>query len=63
MSWWQTDEDKVNDTITVTDEWHGNPNVVLGAPDFGYPDTRYDQEGNRWDRDENDGSWHQSLWP
>lgn len=35
MSWWQTEEDNVNDTITVTDEWHGNPSVVLNAPDWG----------------------------
>lgn len=62
MSWWQTDEDKVNDTITVTDEWHGNPSVVLDAPGWGCADSSYDQDGNRWDRDE-DGSWHESLWP
>lgn len=63
MGWFQTDEDWVNDTITVTDPLHGNPNTKLGAPDFGYPETRRDEEGRRWDRDEKDGSWHQSLWP
>ena len=62
MGWWQTDEDKVNDTITVTHPYCGNPNAVLNAPDFGYPDVRRDTEGRRWDRGE-DGSWNPSLWP
>ena len=62
MSWWQTDEDKVNGTITVTKEGGGNPSEVLNYPEWGSPDTSRDQNGGRWDRGE-DGSWNPSLWP
>lgn len=62
MSWWQTEEDKVNGTITVTDEYRGNPNAVLNGPEWGRSDIRRDQDGGRWDRNE-DGSWRPSIWP
>lgn len=62
MGWVQTEEDMTTGSITVRDEYHGNPSAVLNAPDFGYPDVRRDTEGRRWDRGE-DGSWNPSLWP
>ena len=55
MSWWQTEEEMVNDTLMVTDTdpvdvWGG----ILDPADAFEP-------GRRWDYD-NENSWRQRLW-